>query len=69
MFAGHVGMNYFALSRSLGGDSELCLGFLLLFSERTEECNLLRARRLPLIVRLKGALEVRLDVHIEGLGL
>ena len=56
-------------SSSLGGNAELCLGFLLLFGQRAEEGNLLCAGWLPLIVRLKCALQVRLDVHIESLRL
>ena len=45
------------------------LGFLLFFGQRAEESYLLRARWFPLIVGLEGALEVRLDIHIESLWL
>ena len=54
---------------SLCRDTELRLGFLLLFGQCAEECNLFCAGRLPLVVRLKCALEMRLDVHIESLRL
>ena len=54
---------------SLGGDAELHVCLALLLSQRAEEADLLLAGWLPLVVRLEGGLEVRLDVDIEGLGL
>ena len=54
---------------SLRGDAELHICLLLLLGESTEEINLLLAGGLPRVVRLEGALEVRLDVHIERLRL
>ena len=57
------------VSGSLGGDAELDVGLGLLLRERAEEINLFLAGRLPLVVRLKRALQVRLDVHVERLRL
>lgn len=54
---------------SFGGDAELDIGFLLFLGERAEEINLLFAGRLPLVVGLKSALEMRFDVHVERLWL
>ena len=56
-------------SGSFCGDSELYVCLFLLLGECAEEIDLLLAGRLPLVVRLEGALKVRLDVHIERLRL
>ena len=57
------------LECSLGRDSELDVRFLLFLGKCAEETDLLLAGWLPLVVRFKCALKVRLDVHIEGLWL
>jgi hypothetical protein len=42
---------------------------VLLFGELSEKSDFVFVRWLPLIVRFKRALEVRLDVYVERLGL
>ena len=54
---------------SLSGDSQLHVRRFLLLSERAEEIDLLFARGFPLVVGLECALEVRLDIDVEGLRL
>ena len=56
-------------SGSFCGDSELYVCLFLLLGECAEEIDLLLAGRLPLVVRLESALEVRFDIYVEGLRL
>jgi hypothetical protein len=42
---------------------------VLLLGQIAEESDFVLARGFPLVVRLESRLEVRLDVHVEGLGL
>ena len=42
---------------------------MLLLGQIAEESDFVLARGFPLVVRLESRLEVRLDVHVEGLGL
>ena len=54
---------------SLRGDTKIVSCSELFFSERAEEVDFILAGWLPLIVALKCALEMRLDVYIECLWL
>ena len=54
---------------SLGSDAKLIALKLLLFSKLTEEIYLVFAWRLPLVIALKCALQMRFNIHIECLRL
>lgn len=59
----------FSKTLSLRRNAQLRLGFLLLFGQCAEECDLFCAGRFPLVIRLKCALEMRFDIDVEGLWL
>ena len=54
---------------SLGSDAELIALKLLLFSKLTEEIYLVLAWRLPLVVALERALQMRFNINVECLRL
>ena len=63
------GKLFFCSSCSLRGDAKIIPRSELLFGQSTEEVDFILVRSFPLVVTLKGALEVSLDVHIERLRL
>ena len=54
--------------KSLCRDTELNSILDLLFGQSSEEVDFVGAWGPPLVVSFKGGLEVRLNVHIKGLG-